>query len=168
MRFWRVSQGSVTISGRDVEEVNTADLRDMESFMTQETHLFHDSIRNNLKIARLDADEQAMIDACQKAAVHDLIMTLPQGYDTPVGELGRTLSGGERQRIGLARAFLHRAPFLLLDEPTANLDSLNEAAILRALHQIRGERTVVLVSHRVSALGIADETYRIEKGRAQG
>ena len=105
----------------------------MESFMTQDTHLFHDSIRNNLRIAKLDATDEEMTVACRKASIHDFIMSLPEGYDTPVGELGDTLSGGERQRLGLARAFLHNAPFLLLDEPTSNLDSLNEAVILKSL-----------------------------------
>ncbi len=165
MRFWTVPQGEVKLSGTSVEEINTANLRAMESFVTQETHLFHDSIRNNLRIAKLDATEEEMIDACKKASVHDFIMTLPQGYDTPVGELGDTLSGGERQRIGLARAFLHDAPFLLLDEPTSNLDSLNEAVILKSLREEKEDKTVVLVSHRESTMRIADRTYSVENGR---
>lgn len=165
MRFWSVQQGEVQISDRNIEEINTADLRAMESFVTQETHLFHDSIRNNLRIAKLDATEEEIVAACKKAAVHDLILSLPQGYDTPVGELGDTLSGGERQRIGLARAFLHNAPFLLLDEPTSNLDSLNEAVILRSLDEERRGKTVLLVSHRRSTMGIADRVYSVEQGR---
>ena len=165
MRFWDARAGRVTISGRDIAAVNTSDLRAMESFMTQETHLFHDSIRNNLRLAKLDATDEEMIAACKKASVHDFIMTLPRGYDTPVGELGDTLSGGERQRLGLARAFLHDAPFLLLDEPTSNLDSLNEAVILKSLGEKREDRTVVLVSHRQSTMRIADEVYRVESGR---
>lgn len=165
MRFWTVQQGEVKLSGTSVEEINTANLREMESFVTQETHLFHDSIRNNLKIAKLDATEEEMIAACKKASVHDFIMTLPQGYDTPVGELGDTLSGGERQRIGLARAFLHNAPLLLLDEPTSNLDSLNEAVILKSLREEKEDKTVVLVSHRESTMRIADRTYSVENGR---
>lgn len=165
MRFWTVPQGEVKLSGTSVEEINTANLRTMESFVTQETHLFHDSIRNNLRIAKLDATEEEMIAACKKASVHDFIMTLPQGYDTPVGELGDTLSGGERQRIGLARAFLHDAPFLLLDEPTSNLDSLNEAVILKSLREEKEDKTVVLVSHRESTMRIADRTYSVENGR---
>ncbi|MGN0802221.1 MAG: thiol reductant ABC exporter subunit CydC [Candidatus Faecivicinus sp.] len=165
MRFWRVQQGCVAISGRSVEEINTGNLRDMESFVTQETHLFHDSIRSNIRIAKLDASDDEIVAACKKASVHDFIMTLPQGYDTPVGELGDTLSGGERQRIGLARAFLHDADLMLLDEPTSNLDSLNEAVILKALHEERGDRTVVLVSHRKSTMGIAQKLYSVEHGR---
>ena len=165
MRFWDAQAGRVTISDRDIAALNTSDLRIMESFMTQETHLFHDSIKNNLRLAKLDATDEEMIAACKKASVHDFIMTLPQGYDTPVGELGDTLSGGERQRLGLARAFLHDAPFLLLDEPTSNLDSLNETVILKSLSEEREDRTVVLVSHRQSTMRIADEVYHVENGR---
>lgn len=162
MRFWDVKSGSVKISDRNIAEINTADLRDMESFMTQETHLFHDSIRSNLRIAKPDASDAEIEEACKKASVHDFIMGLPQGYDTPVGELGDTLSGGERQRLGLARAFLHDAPFLLLDEPTSNLDSLNEAVILKSLREERGQKAVVLVSHRQSTMRIADTVYSLE------
>ena len=165
MRFWSADRGAVTVSGRNVEQINTADWRELESFVTQETHLFHDSIRNNLRIAKLSATDEEIEAACRKASVHDFIMSLPKGYDTQVGELGDTLSGGERQRLGLARAFLHDAPFLLLDEPTSNLDSLNEAVILRSLHRERQDKTVVLVSHRKSTMGIADRVYSVERGR---
>ena len=151
MRFWQVQQGTVSISGK--------------SFVTQETYLFHDSIRNNLRVAKLDASEDEIIAACKKASIHDFIMSLPQGYETNIGELGDTLSGGERQRLGLARAFLHNAPFLLLDEPTSNLDSLNEAVILQSLHRERKGKTVMLVSHRSSTMGIVDEFYSVEHGR---
>lgn len=165
MRFWPVTEGKVTVSGKSVDEINTENLRDMESFVTQQTHLFHDSIRKNLCIAKLDATEEDIIAACKKASVHDFIMGLPKGYDTEVGELGDTLSGGERQRLGLARAFLHNAPFLLLDEPTSNLDSLNEAVILKALQTECQDKTVILVSHRKSTMGIADTVYSVERGR---
>ena len=165
MRFWQAQQGQVTVSGRDVNDVNTADLRVMESFVTQDTHLFHDSIRNNLRIARLDATDEQIAAACKKASIHDFILALPHGYDTPVGELGGTLSGGERQRLGLARAFLHDAPFILLDEPTSNLDSLNEAVILRSLREEGRGKTVALVSHRASTMRIADKVYSVENGR---
>ena len=165
MRFWQVQQGTVSISDRNVDEINTSNLRDMESFVTQETHLFHDSIRNNLRLAKLDATDDEIIAACKKASVHDFIMSLPKGYDTEVGELGDTLSGGERQRLGLARAFLHDAPFMLLDEPTSNLDSLNEAVILKSLHEECDDKTVVLISHRKSTMGIADTVYSVEHGR---
>lgn len=165
MRFWQVQHGSVEISGKNVDEINTTNLRTMESFVTQETHLFHDSIQNNLRIAKLDATEEEIVAACKKASVHEFIMSLPKGYDTEVGELGDTLSGGERQRLGVARAFLHDAPFLLLDEPTSNLDSLNEAVILKSLHEECSDKSVVLVSHRKSTMGIADTVYSVEHGR---
>lgn len=165
MRFWKVQKGNVKISDTEIDEINTANLRDMESFMTQETHLFHDSIRNNIRIAKLDATDEEIESACKKASVHDFIMSLPNGYDTPVGELGDTLSGGERQRIGLARAFLHDAPMMLLDEPTSNLDSLNEAVILKSLKEERENKTVVLVSHRQSTMRIVDKVYSVEHGR---
>ena len=163
MRFWKTDSGKISISCREIDSINTASLRNCESFVTQETHLFHDSIRNNLRIAKLDATEEEIEAACRKASVHDFIMTLPQGYDTPVGELGDTLSGGERQRLGLARAFLHDAPFLLLDEPTSNLDSLNEGVILKSLCEEGEDRTVVLVSHRQSTMRIADTVYSVER-----
>ena len=165
MRFWNLQKGEVKISDVNVNEINTHNLRDMESFMTQETHLFHDSIRNNIRVAKLDATDEEIEAACKKASVHDFIVSLPKGYDTSVGELGDTLSGGERQRIGLARAFLHDAPFMLLDEPTSNLDSLNEAVILKSLKEERENKTVVMVSHRQSTMRIVDKVYSVEHGR---
>jgi ATP-binding cassette subfamily C protein len=165
MRFWNTNRGEVCISGTNVNRINTKNLRDMESYMTQETQLFRDTIANNIRIAKLDATQKEIENACKKASVHDFIMTLPNGYETNVGELGDTLSGGERQRIGLARAFLHDAAFILLDEPTSNLDSLNEAVILRSLRDETQGKTVVLVSHRESTMKIADEIYSVENGR---
>lgn len=165
MRFWNLQKGEVKISDVNVNEINTHTLRNMESFVTQETHLFHDSIRNNIRVAKLDSTDEEIEAACKKASVHDFIVSLPKGYDTPVGELGDTLSGGERQRIGLARAFLHDAPFMLLDEPTSNLDSLNEAVILKSLKEERENKTVVLVSHRQSTMRIVDKLYSVEHGR---
>lgn len=165
MRFWDVQEGSVSISGTGVNQINTSNLRNMESFVTQETCLFHDSIAANLRIAKLDATQEELEAACKKASIHEFIKKLPKGYETQVGELGDTLSGGERQRLGLARAFLHDAPFMLLDEPTSNLDSLNEAVILKSLEEERNGKTVVLVSHRESTMQIADVVYSIERGR---
>ena len=165
MRFWNVKQGQITLSERNIDDINTDNLRDIESYMTQETQLFKDTIANNVRIGKLDATDEEVIDACKKASIHDFIMTLPKGYETEVGELGSTLSGGERQRIGLARAFLHDAPFMLLDEPTSNLDSLNEAVILRSLDKEKGEKTIILVSHRQSTMRIADEIRSMDGGR---
>ena len=157
MRFWKTDSGEVCISDRNVEKINTSDLRDMESYMTQETVLFKDTVANNIRIAKLGASDDEVVEACKKASLHEFIMSLPNGYETQVGELGETLSGGERQRIGLARAFLHDAPFLLLDEPTSNLDSLNEAVILKSLREGATGKTIALVSHRRSTVRIADE-----------
>ncbi len=165
MRFWLPDSGSVEVSGRSVSDINTPDLRALEGFVTQDTHLFRGTIKQNLLIAKQDASDEEIEGACRKASVHEFIRTLPQGYDTPVGELGDALSGGERQRIGLARAFLHDASFLLLDEPTSNLDSLNEAVVLRALARERAGRTVLLVSHRASTMRIADTVISVERGR---
>ena len=165
MRFWQTNSGRISISEKDINEINTDDLRDMESYMTQETHLFHDTIKNNMKIAKLDATDEEIISACKKASVHNFIMSLPNGYETKVSELGGNLSGGEKQRLGLARAFLHNGSLILLDEPTSNLDSLNEAVILKSLYSERKDKTIVLVSHRKSTMGIADTVYSMEKGR---
>ena len=165
MRFWDVDEGRVTIGGEDIRHVATRALRADEAFVEQDTHLFHDSIRYNLLLAKPDATDEELEAACRAASVHDFIMGLPDGYDTMVGELGDTLSGGERQRLGLARAFLSGAPLLLLDEPTSNLDALNEAQILRSLDEQRGQRAVVLISHRPSTSAIADKTYSMDSGR---
>ncbi len=165
MRFWKVKEGEISISGKSIEEINTDNLREMESYMTQETQLFKDTIGNNVRIGKLDATDEEVVEACKRASIHDFIMTLPKGYETEVGELGSTLSGGERQRIGLARAFLHDAPFILLDEPTSNLDSLNEAVVLKSLKESAKEKTVLLVSHRQSTMRIADEVITMDGGR---
>lgn len=165
MRFWNVKDGQVLISDRNINDINTENLRDLESYMTQETQLFKDTIANNIRIGKLNATDEEVTEACKKASIHDFIMTLPNGYETEVGELGSTLSGGEKQRIGLARAFLHDAPFMLLDEPTSNLDSLNESVILKSLKQEKGEKTIVLVSHRQSTMRIADEIRTMDSGR---
>ena len=165
IRFWDVNQGTISVDNKDVREIPTRHLRDMESYVTQETHLFHDSIANNIVIAKPGATREEIMAAAKKASIHDFIMTLPKGYDTEVGELGDTLSGGEKQRIGIARAFLHDSPLLLLDEPTSNLDSLNEGIILKSLKEDTTRRTVVLVSHRVSTMNVADVVYEMENGR---
>lgn len=165
MRFWDVNQGSITVDEEKIKDIPTKHLRNMESYVTQETHLFHDSIANNIAIAKKDATREEIMEACKKASIHDFIMTLPKGYDTEVGELGDTLSGGEKQRIGIARAFLHDAPMILMDEPTSNLDSLNEGIILKSLKESSKQKTIVLVSHRVSTMNIADTVYEMKNGK---
>lgn len=165
MRFWDVNKGNIKISEENVKEIPTKTLRNTQSYVTQETELFHDSIANNIAIGKQGAAREEIIKAAQKASIYDMIMSLPNGYDTEVGELGDTLSGGEKQRIGIARAFLYDSPMLLLDEPTSNLDSLNEGIILKSLKEESKGRTVVLVSHRESTVGIADDVYHMDAGR---
>ena len=165
MRFWDVNEGCVSVDGEDVRKIPTRHLRDMESYVTQETHLFHDSIANNIAVGCPGASREAIIEAAKKASIHDFIMKLPKGYDTEVGELGDTLSGGEKQRIGIARAFLHDSPLILMDEPTSNLDSLNEGIILKSLREASEKKTVVLVSHRKSTMNIADTVFEMKDGR---
>lgn len=165
MRFWDVDEGRISIGRDDIRRVRTEHLRSLEAFVEQDTVLFHDSIRENLLIAKPDATEEELKSACAQASILDFIESLPKGFDTEVGELGDTLSGGERQRLGLARAFLHDAPFVLLDEPTSNLDALNEGAVLKALDEQRGKRTVLLISHRPSTLAIADKVVSLDRGR---
>jgi ATP-binding cassette subfamily C protein len=164
MRFWDADSGSITIDGEDLRGLATGSLRKLQGFVTQETSLFHATIGENIRIARAEATMDDIVAAAKKASLHDFVMTLPKGYDTEVGELGETLSGGERQRIGLARAFLHDADILLLDEPTSNLDSLNEAIILKAIKEGREKKIVLLVSHRQSTLGIAEKVWQMEGG----
>lgn len=164
MRFWRVEKGSIRIHDRDLRTINTSDLRDLESYMTQDTVLFQDTIENNIRLADLNATHEQVVEACRKASVHEFIMSLPEGYQTKVAELGESLSGGERQRIGLARVFLHDSELILLDEPTSNLDALHEGTILKSLKALKG-KTVVLVSHRRSTLQSADTIINMDQGR---
>lgn len=166
MRFWDVDDGHISISGEDIRNVNTSSLRNMQSYVTQETHLFNDTIANNIRIAKQDASLVEIMEAAKKASVHEFIESLPKGYETSVGELGGSLSSGERQRIGLARVFLHDAPFVLLDEPTSNLDSLNEGMILESLLEESTNKTMILVSHRKSTMNIADVVFHMESTRA--
>lgn len=163
MRYWDVDNGQVALSEHDIKRINTTSLRNMQSAMSQETFLFDGTIRENLLIAKSDTSDDELRDALAKASLIDLVDRLPHGIDTPLGDLGDSLSGGERQRLGLARVFLHNAPCMLLDEPTSNLDSLNEAAVLKALSENRAGKTIVLVSHRLSAATIADVTYSVER-----
>ncbi len=163
MRFYDPTSGSITISQKQLKNINTKDMRSMFAYVTQETVLFHDTIYNNIKIANLNASKEDIIEACTEASLHEFIMTLPHGYDTKIAELGSSLSGGERQRIGLARAFLSVAPCILLDEPTSNLDVLNEAIILKSLQKTK--KTLILVTHRKSTMKIADNVIKMKQGR---
>lgn len=163
MRMWDVDAGKITIDGENIKNINTHCIRSHESLVSQETMLFHDSIAANLRIAKADAADEELVEACKKANIHDFIMMLPQGYDTRVTELGSSVSGGEKQRIGLARAFLHDGNVLLLDEPTSNLDSLNEGAILKAVDDHKKGKTIILISHRASSLQFADQIVKMTK-----
>lgn len=165
MRFWDVDRGQISISDQRIDTIRTDNLRDMEALVEQDTYLFHQSVRDNLLIAKPHAIQSELDAACRAASIYDFIMGLPEGYDAEVGELGDTLSGGERQRLGLARAFLHDAPLLILDEPTSNLDSLNEGIILCSLDRQRRKRTVLLVSHRASTMAVADRVFSMDSGR---
>lgn len=164
MRFYDPDRGQVEINKSDLKTVNTTSLRNNISYMTQDVHLFHDSIVNNIRIGKPDASLEEVRSAAKKAMIDDFIMGLENGYDTEVGELGDTLSGGEKQRISLARAFLHDAPLLLMDEPTSNLDSLNEAMILKSIKRAAKDRTIVLISHRRSSLNVCDDIFMMGGG----
>ena len=164
-RFYDTTGGDILIDGVSIRDYTQESLRAHMSIVAQDTVLFNDTIENNIRIAKRDATREEVEAACKKAALDGFIRSLPKGYDTPVGELGGALSGGERQRIGVARAFLHDAPFLLLDEPTSNLDSLNEGVILKAVRAECRDKTVLLVSHRKSTMAAADVTYSVESGR---
>lgn len=164
MRFYDPIEGSITIHHHDLKAINTSQMRQFFAYVTQETTLFHDSIYNNIKIARLNALKEDVIEACQKANIHDFIMSLSNGYQTTVAELGSSLSGGEKQRISLARAFLSHAPCILLDEPTSNLDVLNEGIILQSL-QNQKDKTIIIVSHRTSTMKIASRVISMNQGR---
>lgn len=161
MRFYDTNQGSICYGEQSVKDINTKSLRNHIAYVTQETFIFHDTIENNIKVAKLDATREEVIAAAKKASIHDFIETLPNGYDTLVSELGESLSGGEKQRIGIARAFLHDADIIFLDEPTSNLDSLNEGVILKSLKEERENQTIVLVSHRKSTMNISDKVVKM-------
>ena len=165
MRFWDVSKGNIFVDGIDIKHLNTSNLRKNEGYVTQETILFHDTIENNLRVAKQDATIDEIEVACKKANIHEYIQSLPNGYKTMVEELGSSLSGGERQRMGLARMFLHDAKLVLLDEPTSNLDSLNEGVILKSIYEERKDKTIVFVSHRESTLSHCDRVIHMESER---
>ena len=165
MRFYDPKSGSIKINGETLPNINTRSLRDNMAYITQQTYIFNETIEENIRLARRDATLEEIMEAAKKASIHDFILSLPQGYQTKMTELGGNLSDGEKQRIGIARAFLHNAPIILLDEPTSNLDSLNEAMILKSLLNVKAEKLIILVSHRQSTMAICDEVIGIENGR---
>lgn len=162
MRFWDVDKGSIEIDNENIKNIPTKALRKSQSLVSQETFLFNDTIKNNLMIGKKDATDEEIIAACKKASVHDFIETLPKGYDTNVGEIGSNLSSGEKQRLGIARSFLHNAKVLILDEPTSNLDTLNEAQILKSIKEESNDKTIVMVSHRKSSTAICDKKVYVK------
>ena len=165
MRFYDPKSGSIKINGEILPNINTRSLRDNMAYITQQTYIFNETIEENIRLARRDATLEEIMEAAKKASIHDFILSLPEGYQTKMTELGGNLSDGEKQRIGIARAFLHNAPIILLDEPTSNLDSLNEAMILKSLLNVKAEKLIILVSHRQSTMAICDQVIGIENGR---
>ncbi|WP_105892370.1 thiol reductant ABC exporter subunit CydC [Haemophilus influenzae] len=165
MRFYDPKSGSIKINGETLPNINTCSLRNNMAYITQQTYIFNETIEENIRLARRDATLEEIMEAAKKASIHDFILSLPQGYQTKMTELGGNLSDGEKQRIGIARAFLHNAPIILLDEPTSNLDSLNEAMILKSLLNVKAEKLIILVSHRQSTMAICDQVIGIENGR---
>lgn len=165
MRFYDPQQGQIRINSMPLSEINTASLRDNMAYITQQTYIFNDTIEENIRLAHRSATQEQIIEAAKQASIHDFIMSLPEGYQTKMAELGGNLSDGEKQRIGIARAFLHNAPIILLDEPTSNLDSLNEAIILQSLMNVKADKLIILVSHRQSTMAICDQVIGIESGR---
>lgn len=164
LRFWEKDGGEIAYNGTDVDKINTDSLLDNVTMVSQSTYLFDETIEDNLRIANPTASQEELERACRLASVHDFIMTLPEGYKTQVGALGDNLSAGEKQRIGLARAFLKGSELILLDEPTSNVDSINEGIILKALKEQKSKKSIILVSHRESTMAIADRIYRVENG----
>lgn len=165
MRFYDPKSGSIKINGETLPNINTRSLRDNMAYITQQTYIFNETIEENIRLARRDATLEEIMEAAKKASIHDFILSLPEDYQTKMTELGGNLSDGEKQRIGIARAFLHNAPIILLDEPTSNLDSLNEAMILKSLLNVKAEKLIILVSHRQSTMAICDQVIGIENGR---
>ena len=165
LRFWQKGRGEIAYNGTDIENIDSGSLLDNVTMVSQVTYLFDETIADNLRIAKPGASDAELEEACRMASVHDFIMTLPDGYDTRVGALGDNLSAGEKQRLGLARAFLRGSDLILLDEPTSNVDSINEGIILKALRQQKHKKSIILVSHRESTMAVADRIYRVENGR---
>lgn len=165
MRFWSKDGGEILYNGNEIETINSDNLLDNVTMVSQSTYLFDETIADNLRIAKEDATDEELENACRQASIHEFICQMAGGYDTKAGALGDNLSAGEKQRIGLARAFLRGSGLILLDEPTSNVDSINEGIILRSLAEQKKDKAIILVSHRESTMAIADRVYRIDKGR---
>jgi len=165
LRFWKKDEGAIAYNRTDIEQVDTESLLENVTMVSQVTYLFDETIEENLRIAKPDASVEEIEKACKMASVHELILTFPDGYRTRVGALGDNLSAGEKQRIGLARAFLRGSDLILLDEPTSNVDSINEGIILKALKEQKNKKSIILVSHRESTMAIADRIYRVKDGK---
>ena len=165
LRFWEYDEGQITIGGQDVRELRADDVRALLGVVSQQVHLFNATMQDNLLLANPDATDEQIRAACRQAQLHDFIETLPQGYDTLVGENGVLLSGGERQRLAIARAILKDAPILILDEATANLDAITEQNLMQSLEPFMADRTVLIISHRRVGLAGVDQTIELENGR---
>lgn len=162
MRFWDVNSGRIHIDGENIKDTPTKSLRASQTLVSQETYLFNESLEDNIKIGNLNASREDVIRAAKKASIHDFIEKLPNGYDTKAGELGGMLSSGEKQRIGLARAFISNGNVLILDEPTSNLDTLNESEILKSIKENCEDKTIILISHRKSTTSVCNKVYKLE------
>ena len=164
-RFWDVGEGSVTLGGRNVKDYSFDSLMENFSFVFQRVYLFEDTIANNIRFGRPEASMDEVIEAAKKASCHDFIMSLPNGYDTVIGEGGASLSGGEKQRISIARAIMKDAPIIILDEATANVDPENEKELTQAIENLTREKTIIMIAHRLKTVRNADQIVVIDKGR---
>ncbi|MCR5108334.1 MAG: ABC transporter ATP-binding protein/permease [Lachnospiraceae bacterium] len=164
-RFWDVNEGRITIGGRDVREYTLESLMSQISVVFQNVYLFADTVENNIKFGKPDAKREDVVNAAKKACCHDFIMSLPDGYETVIGEGGATLSGGEKQRISIARAILKDAPVIILDEATANVDPENEDKLTAAFGALTNDKTVIMIAHRLKTIRNADKIVVIDSGR---
>lgn len=165
MRFRHPSKGSIKVSSVDIEEIDSSNLKQVQAYMTQDSHLFKGSIKDNITMFSEEIDELQVIEAAKKASIHDFIVSLENGYDTLIAELASNVSSGEKQRIALARLFYFDRPILVLDEPSSNLDSLSESIILKSLYENRKDKIIILISHRESTMRIADRIYHMQNGK---
>ena len=164
-RFWDVDQGSISLDGHDVRDYSYDSLIRNFSFVFQSVYLFEDTIANNIRFGKPEASQEEVIEAAKKAACHDFILSLPDGYDTKIGEGGGSLSGGERQRISIARAIIKDAPIIILDEATANVDPENEEALMQAIQALTCDKTIIMIAHRLKTVEHADQILVLDQGR---